>query len=89
MIFQQAVIFPSWEVFAISGAAMGFAVFVEILNIRRSSKRAKPLKMHDPYHEAGEPIAGAADDAESHDDAETDGTEPGDAAAEDATDRDG
>ena len=41
-------------------AAMGFAVFVEILNIRRSSKQAKPLKMHDPYHElgeAGEPIA--------------------------------
>ena len=44
-------------------AAMGFAVFVEILNIRRSSKRAKPLKMHDPYHELGEPIA-VADDGE-------------------------
>jgi predicted tellurium resistance membrane protein TerC len=38
-------------------AAMGFAVFVEILNIRRSSKHTKPLKMHDPYHEIGEPIA--------------------------------
>ena len=37
-------------------AAMGFAVFVEVLNIRRSSKTSKPLKMHDPYHETGEPI---------------------------------
>jgi predicted tellurium resistance membrane protein TerC len=37
--------------------AMGFAVFVEILNIRRSSKTGEPLKMHDPYHEVGEPIA--------------------------------
>ena len=36
---------------------MGFAFFVEILNIRRSSKSGKPLKMHDPYHETGEPIA--------------------------------
>ena len=35
--------------------AMGFAVFVEALNIRWSSKAAKPLKMHDPYHELGEP----------------------------------
>jgi len=43
-------------------AAMGFAVFVEILNIRRSSKQAKPLKMHDPYHETGEPI-GVAEEA--------------------------
>ena len=42
-------------------AAMGFAIFVEILNIRRSSKLAKPLKMHDPYHELGEPIAVAVD----------------------------
>ena len=38
-------------------AAMGFAVFVEMLNIRRSSKRARPLKMRDPYGELGEPIA--------------------------------
>ena len=44
-------------------AAMAFAVFVEILNIRRSSKQAKPLRMHDPYHELGEPIA-IAEDAE-------------------------
>ncbi len=43
-------------------AAMGFAVFVELLNIRRSSKVSRPLKMHDPYHELGEPIA-VADDA--------------------------
>lgn len=45
-------------------AAMGFAVFVEILNIRRSSKQAKPLKMHDPYHETGEPIAVAEEATE-------------------------
>jgi len=44
--------------------AMGFAVFVEILNIRRSSKQAKPLKMHDPYHETGEPIAVAEEATE-------------------------
>ena len=37
--------------------AMGFAVLVEMLNIRRSSKVSEPLKMHDPYHEMGEPIA--------------------------------
>jgi predicted tellurium resistance membrane protein TerC len=37
--------------------AMAFAVFVEMLNIRRSSKTGEPLKMHDPYHETGEPIA--------------------------------
>jgi len=37
--------------------AMGFAVLVEMLNIRRSSKVSQPLKMHDPYHEMGEPIA--------------------------------
>jgi predicted tellurium resistance membrane protein TerC len=42
-------------------AAMGFAVLVEALNIRRSSKRSKPLKMHDPYHEVGEPIAAQAE----------------------------
>jgi len=45
-------------------AAMGFAVLVEMLNIRRSSKKAEPLKMHDPYHELGEPIA-ATEDAEA------------------------
>jgi hypothetical protein len=33
---------------------MGFAVFVEALNIRWSSRNAKPLKMHDPYHEIDE-----------------------------------
>jgi predicted tellurium resistance membrane protein TerC len=44
-------------------AAMGFAIFVEILNIRRSSKQAVPLKMHDPYHEVGEPLA-VAEEAE-------------------------
>jgi len=37
--------------------AMGFAVLVEVLNIRRSSKKASPIRMHDPYHEMGEPIA--------------------------------
>jgi len=40
--------------------AMGFAVLVEALNIRYSSKRSKPLKMHDPYHEIAEaPSPGA------------------------------
>ena len=34
--------------------AMGFAVFVEALNIRWSSRNSKPLKMHDPYHEIDE-----------------------------------
>jgi predicted tellurium resistance membrane protein TerC len=33
--------------------AMGFAVFVEALNIRWSSRNSTPLKMHDPYHEVG------------------------------------
>jgi predicted tellurium resistance membrane protein TerC len=41
--------------------AMGFAVLVEILNIRRSSKTAEPVKLHDPYRELGEPIAAAAE----------------------------
>jgi predicted tellurium resistance membrane protein TerC len=45
-------------------AAMGFAVLVEVLNIRRSSKASKPLRMHDPYHEIGEPIAVANDGRE-------------------------
>jgi predicted tellurium resistance membrane protein TerC len=40
-------------------AAMGFAVLVEALNIRASSKRTKPVKMHDPYHELGEPPVSA------------------------------
>jgi len=35
--------------------AMGFAVFVEALNIRWSSKSGRPVKLHDPYHETGEP----------------------------------
>jgi predicted tellurium resistance membrane protein TerC len=43
-------------------AAMGFSVFVEILNIRRSSKTGKPLQMHDPYHELGEPMPPQPDD---------------------------
>jgi len=34
--------------------AMGFAVFVEVLNIRRSGKTGEPLKLHDPYHEVDE-----------------------------------
>jgi predicted tellurium resistance membrane protein TerC len=34
-------------------AAMGFSVFVEILNIRRQSKVAEPVRMHDPYREQG------------------------------------
>ena len=42
-------------------AAMGFAVFVEMLNIRRSSHLDKPLKMRDPYGELGEPIAVAVE----------------------------
>jgi predicted tellurium resistance membrane protein TerC len=45
--------------------AMGFSLLVEILNIRRSSKMNKPLHMHDPYHEIGEPIAVADDDPEA------------------------
>jgi predicted tellurium resistance membrane protein TerC len=36
--------------------AMGFAVFVEILNIRRTTRTSKPLRLHDPYHEIGEPV---------------------------------
>jgi predicted tellurium resistance membrane protein TerC len=40
-------------------AAMGFAVFVEILNIRRTSKTAEPVRMRDPYREGGEPMAAA------------------------------
>jgi predicted tellurium resistance membrane protein TerC len=40
--------------------AMGFAVFVEALNIRWSSRNAKPLKMHDPYHELEGPAEGSA-----------------------------
>ena len=46
-------------------AAMGFSIFVEILNIRRSSRQSKPLKMHDPYHETGEPLAAAEATTES------------------------
>lgn len=45
-------------------AAMGFAVLVEALNIRRSTKTSKPLHMHDPYHEIGEPIAVTEDSSE-------------------------
>ncbi len=44
-------------------AAMGFAVFVEILNIRRSSKsKATPVQMRDPYRETGEPLEVALDE---------------------------
>jgi predicted tellurium resistance membrane protein TerC len=39
--------------------AMGFSVLVEALNIRASSNRNKPLKLHDPYHEVGTPEADA------------------------------
>ncbi|MEX1295136.1 MAG: TerC family protein, partial [Candidatus Limnocylindrales bacterium] len=52
-------------------AAMGFSIFVEMLNIRRSSKKARPLQMHDPYHELGEPISVAADDDEAADPAKS------------------
>ena len=48
--------------------AMGFAVPVEILNIRRQSKSAQPLKMHDPYRETGEPMA-VVDDGDEPDEA--------------------
>ena len=48
--------------------AMGFAVLVEILNIRRQSKNAQPLKMHDPYRETGEPMA-VVDDGDEPDEA--------------------
>jgi len=44
--------------------AMGFAVLVEILNIRRSSKTAEPIKLHDPYRELGEPIAAGGGEGE-------------------------
>jgi predicted tellurium resistance membrane protein TerC len=44
-------------------AAMGFAVFVEALNIRRSSKTTKPVKMRDPYREIGR--ASEASEAEA------------------------
>ncbi len=42
-------------------AAMGFAVLVEFLNIRRSSNTSKPLQMRDPYRETGEPLAATPD----------------------------
>ena len=45
--------------------AMGFAVFVEALNIRWSSRNAKPLKMHDPYHEIDETSGGSAPGTEA------------------------
>ena len=32
--------------------AMGFSVFVEVLNIQ-FRRKAKPVKLHDPYHEEG------------------------------------
>jgi predicted tellurium resistance membrane protein TerC len=50
-------------------AAMGFSVFVEILNIRRQSRVAKPIELHDPYHETtaadGEPEGEPAEEGES------------------------
>jgi len=52
--------------------AMAFAVLVEMLNIRRSSKLAKPVKLHDPYHETGEPFDGASQDGKD-DQADGDG----------------
>ncbi len=40
--------------------AMGFAVLVEALNIRHSSRNSQPLQLHDPYHEIAEtPSPGA------------------------------
>jgi predicted tellurium resistance membrane protein TerC len=40
--------------------AMGFAVLVEALNIRYSSRNGRPLQLHDPYHEIAEtPSPGA------------------------------
>jgi hypothetical protein len=48
---------------------MGFSVFVEILNIRRQSRVAKPIELHDPYHETtaadGEPEGEPAEEGES------------------------
>jgi predicted tellurium resistance membrane protein TerC len=41
--------------------AMGFAVLVEILNIRRQSKTSQPLAMRDPYRETGEPLSTGQD----------------------------
>jgi len=34
--------------------AMGFAVFVEMLNLRLRSRRTEPVKLHQPYAPAGE-----------------------------------
>jgi predicted tellurium resistance membrane protein TerC len=34
--------------------AMGFSVFVEMVNLRVSSKKAKPVELHDGYHAPGE-----------------------------------
>jgi predicted tellurium resistance membrane protein TerC len=45
--------------------AMGFAVFVEALNIRWSSRSSKPLKMHDPYHEIDETSGGSTPGTEA------------------------
>ena len=39
-------------------AAMGFAVFVEILNIRRSSKVSEPVQLRDPYRETSGRLSG-------------------------------
>jgi predicted tellurium resistance membrane protein TerC len=33
--------------------AMGFSVFVEMINLRVSSKKAKPVQLHDGYHAPG------------------------------------
>jgi predicted tellurium resistance membrane protein TerC len=43
--------------------AMGFAVFVEVLNIRRSAQTSQPVRMHDPYHERGDAPADGPTDA--------------------------
>ena len=43
--------------------AMAFAVLVEVLNIRATRRRSKPVQLHDPYHEKDpEPPAPAPGD---------------------------
>jgi predicted tellurium resistance membrane protein TerC len=35
--------------------AMGFSVFVEILNLRIASRSKEPVRLHQPYEKNGEP----------------------------------
>ena len=46
---------------------MGFAVFVEALNIR-ATRRSEPVALHDPYHEKEPPGGGATPPKPSDDD---------------------